>query len=89
VRAPTLLVWADEDRMVPLRLGRRLERAIAGARLTVVPDAGHIFHLERPDVLLRQLLPFLGDETLRPALETPVPPARSQRLGGAARKAAS
>jgi pimeloyl-ACP methyl ester carboxylesterase len=82
VRAPTLLVWADEDRMVPLGLGRRLERAIAGARLAIIPDAGPIFHLERPDELLRQLLPFLRDETLRPIAETPVPPARSQGLGG-------
>ncbi|HEY1588064.1 MAG TPA: alpha/beta hydrolase, partial [Polyangia bacterium] len=36
VRAPTLLVWGDEDRLIPMSHGKRLARAIAGARLEIV-----------------------------------------------------
>ena len=77
VRAPTLLVWGDEDRMVPLEHARRLQGAIAGARLAIVPACGHNVHLERGDELLRQLQPFLAERALRPVEETPVERARA------------
>ena len=80
VRAPTLLVWGDEDRMVPLAHGKRLSRAIAGATLAVVPDCGHNVHLERPDEFLRQVLPFLADSSAKPIAETPVPALRAQAI---------
>lgn len=78
VRAPTLLLWPDEDRVIPFDHARRLLRAIGGAQLRVVPCCGHGVHLERPDEFLRQLEPFLADETARPLVTTPIPPARSQ-----------
>jgi 2-hydroxymuconate-semialdehyde hydrolase len=64
VRAPTLLVWPEEDRLVPLAHGRRLAKSIPGARLTVVGACGHDLFIERPDEVLRQVMPFL----LQPAL---------------------
>ncbi len=82
VRAPTLLVWGDEDRMIPLSHGKRLLRGIPGARLAVVPSCGHNVHLERPDEFLRQVVPFLTDLTARPVTETPVPHPRGQAMGG-------
>lgn len=81
VRAPTAIVWGDEDRMTPIEHGRRLQRLIAGAQLRIIPACGHSVPLERPDELVRQLVPFLTDETLRPVAETPVPPARAQAVG--------
>jgi pimeloyl-ACP methyl ester carboxylesterase len=80
VRAPTVLLWGDEDRLTPLEHGRRLVRQIARAQLRVIPACGHSVPLERPDELLRQLVPFLTDETLRPVAETPVPPAHAQAV---------
>lgn len=81
VRAPTLLVWGDEDRMVPLAQGRRLQRAIAGARLEIVPASGHMPFLERPDEFLRVVRPFLA-EPAAPLAETPVPPRRAHHFAG-------
>ncbi len=81
VRAPTLLVWPDYDRVIPLPThGKRLERAIAGAILRVVPDAGHCVHLERPEETLRQIMPFLADSTVKPVAETPVPAPRAHAV---------
>lgn len=62
VKAPTLILWPDEDRVVPLASGKRLARAMSNARLQVVPACGHNTHLERPDEFLRQLLPFLNEQ---------------------------
>jgi pimeloyl-ACP methyl ester carboxylesterase len=77
VRAPTLLVWGDEDKRVPLSHGKRLSRAIVGAELRVVPACGHLPHLERTDELLRQVVPFLS-ATPPAAVTTPVLAPRSQ-----------
>jgi pimeloyl-ACP methyl ester carboxylesterase len=79
VRAPTLIVWGEEDRKVPLAQGKRLQRAIAGARLDVVPVCGHIPQLERPDELLRVIEPFLAEPAAQGASTTPVPPQRVGR----------
>lgn len=81
VRAPTLLVWGDEDRLVPLHHGRRLGRAIAGARLSIVPASGHTPFHERPDEFLRVVRPFLA-EPAAPLAETPVPPRRAHQFAG-------
>jgi pimeloyl-ACP methyl ester carboxylesterase len=81
VRAPTLLVWGDEDRMVPLRHGRRLSRAIAGAQLEIVPASGHMPFIERPDEFLRMVGPFLAAPAT-PNSETPIPPRRAHSVIG-------
>jgi pimeloyl-ACP methyl ester carboxylesterase len=60
VRAPTLLLWPDEDRVVPLPHGKRLVRAIPGAELRVIPACGHDAFIERPDLLLREIESFLA-----------------------------
>lgn len=60
VRAPTLVVWGDQDRLVPIGRGRKLARAIPHARLEIVPHSGHTPFLERPREFLRILGAFLA-----------------------------
>ena len=48
VKAPTLLVWGQEDRLVPAVYADEFVRRIPGARLEVVDGAGHAPHLEQP-----------------------------------------
>ena len=58
IRAPTLILWGRNDRLLPLRHGERLAREIPGAEIVVL-DTGHIPHLERPEETNRILLAFL------------------------------
>ena len=48
LRLPMLLLWGRQDRIVPLSQGERLERAIPGARLTVLEECGHNPQEEKP-----------------------------------------
>ena len=48
VSQPTLLLWGDHDRTVPLSTGQRLRDTIPNARLAVLPRAGHLVLEERP-----------------------------------------
>lgn len=59
LRRPTLLLFGERDLAYPPeRDGRRFERDIAGARLVIVPKAGHYAHEERVDVVRRELRAF-------------------------------
>jgi pimeloyl-ACP methyl ester carboxylesterase len=67
VQAETIIVWGEEDRLTPLAHGKRLQKQIAGARLDVIPATGHSPHEERPEELLRSVLPCLAGESAQAA----------------------
>jgi pimeloyl-ACP methyl ester carboxylesterase len=60
VRAPTLVVAAGEDRLIPRAHAERYAERIAGARLEVVEDVGHALHLERPERVADVVTSFLS-----------------------------
>lgn len=66
VQAPTMVLHGDADRIVPLERGRELADRIPGARLEVLPGAGHNFPSEMPDAVHRLLLDFIGEHPLAP-----------------------
>ncbi len=51
VRAPTLVVWGELDRLVAPRLAPRTAAAIPGAELLVLPGVGHVAQMEVPEVV--------------------------------------
>jgi pimeloyl-ACP methyl ester carboxylesterase len=63
LRAPTLVITGDADRLVPPRNSEVLAQLIPGARLLVLPGAGHCFPLEREEETVRALREhFLASE---------------------------
>ena len=77
ITVPTLLIIGHEDRTVPgkarlspemkavagdyPKLGKKTQEMIRGSKLVEVPNAGHIPHIERPDVFDTALLGFLAE----------------------------
>lgn len=59
LRVPTLLVWGDDDRVVPRECGEDYARRLPDARLVVVPDCGHAVDLEQPEALAKLVLEHL------------------------------
>ena len=51
IRCPVILVWGDDDSVVPLEVARTAAGRFANARLVVVPGAGHLTPLTAPLVL--------------------------------------
>jgi pimeloyl-ACP methyl ester carboxylesterase len=45
---PTLLVWGDDDRYLPRAYADAWQRAVEGADLEIISDAGHMAPYERP-----------------------------------------
>jgi 3-oxoadipate enol-lactonase len=48
IKAPTLVVVGEADRVTPPPLSEELASCIRGARLVRIPEAGHISNVERP-----------------------------------------
>lgn len=61
VRCPTLLILGADDNMTPARAGRKLAAEIAGAEVRVIPRAGHMMMLEKPDETLAALKSLIMD----------------------------
>ncbi len=65
IRTPTLIVVGAEDRAQPPVLSRRMADAIPGARLSVIPGAGHLATVEQPQAVRDVVLPFLAGTQMR------------------------
>jgi pimeloyl-ACP methyl ester carboxylesterase len=60
IKVPTLLVWGANDGIVTPQYGEAFRKLIPGAKLAVVPQAGHLPHIEQPQAFLAELKKFLG-----------------------------
>jgi 3-oxoadipate enol-lactonase len=61
IRAPTLVIAADDDPATPPEHGELIAAAVPGARLEIVPNARHLATIEQPqamtDLILGHLTP--------------------------------
>ncbi len=71
IRVPTLVLWGKEDKILPAEEGLRLSAAIAGARLVVLPDTGHVPQEETPESFSRAVADFLRESLEEVAVTGP------------------
>jgi pimeloyl-ACP methyl ester carboxylesterase len=53
VKAKTVIVWGESDKMIPPVYGPAFQKAIAGSKLVNVPEAGHMVVMEQPGAVLK------------------------------------
>lgn len=66
---PTLIVWGDQDRIIPVTHAYQAHEAIPGSRLEVLEGLGHFPHVEDPVRFVELLLDFL--RTTEPSHTSP------------------
>jgi pimeloyl-ACP methyl ester carboxylesterase len=67
IAVPTLLIWGELDTRSTLSIARQFERAIPDTKLVVIPEAGHVCHLEQPDQVNEAVRGFCRAHSPRPA----------------------
>jgi pimeloyl-ACP methyl ester carboxylesterase len=61
IRSPTLVVWGEEDMLVPVQDAQEYERQIPAARRLVFEDTGHMPMVERPRTFNDAVLEFMDE----------------------------
>jgi pimeloyl-ACP methyl ester carboxylesterase len=61
VRAPALLLWGEDDKIVPASAGRRYAELLRHARFETVPRCGHLVDMEAPEELARRVSMFIDE----------------------------
>jgi pimeloyl-ACP methyl ester carboxylesterase len=56
---PTLIIWGDDDPIIPVRHGHDAHAAIPGSRLELFPGVGHFPHCEDPERFARVVTEFV------------------------------
>jgi len=59
IACPTLVLVGDGDELTPPPLAKEIAAGIAGSRLVVVPDCGHLSTLERPQAVTKALVEWM------------------------------
>ena len=59
IKVPTMIVVGDADPLTPAALSEEMATAIAGAKLVVAEQCGHVITLERPEIVNAALVEWL------------------------------
>jgi pimeloyl-ACP methyl ester carboxylesterase len=61
VKRPTLIVWGRQDGLVSLAEGERFNKDIAGSKMVVIDQCGHVPNVEKPGEFNAAVLKFLAE----------------------------
>ena len=65
IKIPTLILWGGLDRLIPPAAGQRFANDIAGSRLQIFDDLGHVPHEEDPARTVAAAIAFLDEKMSR------------------------
>lgn len=61
LRMPTLVLWGQQDRLIPVENAHRFHRDLPNDTLVIFPHAGHVPMEEQPIATVRAVLQFLRE----------------------------
>lgn len=69
INQPTLLIWGENDTIIPIHNAERLYDSIVPSRLVVLKDCGHIPQEENPERFVELVSSFVKDKKGKPKIE--------------------
>ena len=60
IKTPTLVIVGKEDIPTPVAKAKRIAEKIPGAKLVIIPDAGHLCTVEEPEAVSKAIEEFLA-----------------------------
>lgn len=74
IKAPTMVLWGDQDAMVPIAQGYALAQQLPCEEMVTIEDAGHHPMWDQPEIFNTELTNFLSRSSQRRVI--PLPPRR-------------
>jgi pimeloyl-ACP methyl ester carboxylesterase len=64
IGVPTLVIWGGEDRLFPREYAFAYQKLIPGSKAVVIPECGHLPHVEKADAFISELAAFIGERRI-------------------------
>jgi pimeloyl-ACP methyl ester carboxylesterase len=61
IGVPTLIVWGNDDKLFPRDYAFAYQQLIPGSKAVVLPECGHLPHIEKADAFVSELESFIGE----------------------------
>ena len=61
IKIPTLILVGERDNLLPVSESQKMAERIPNSKLVVVPQAGHVFTVEKPEFVNEQIEKFLAE----------------------------
>jgi pimeloyl-ACP methyl ester carboxylesterase len=61
INQPTLIIWGEDDRVIPVDDGHVLHRSILHSRFVILKDCGHVPQEEKSDIFVELVIEFCRD----------------------------
>lgn len=58
IRQPTLIIWGEEDKVIPIKHGYKLHNEMPNSRLVVLKDCGHVPPEEKSEIFTKLVTKF-------------------------------
>lgn len=58
IKTPSLLIWGEEDRVVPIKIGHRLHNDLENSRFIAYEKTGHLLPEEKPQHVYENIMEF-------------------------------
>jgi len=62
IKSPTLILWGDDDKMIPTAYAEAWAGLITGARTTLIPNCGHLLMFESEKDFVAAIAGFLSED---------------------------
>jgi pimeloyl-ACP methyl ester carboxylesterase len=66
IRAPTLIIWGNQDRVLPVEHARTAQQQMPHARLHLFDQCGHVPMIEKADEFNQLVSEFISEHVLQP-----------------------
>lgn len=67
IQAPGLILWGEQDKVIPLSYANAFDRALPNSRLITYPQAGHLPNEELPEQLVADINDWLNEHNIQQA----------------------
>ncbi len=61
IKAKTMLIWGEGDKLIPPVYAKEFQHGIAGAEVVMIPQAGHVVPFEKPTEVVQALASLARD----------------------------
>lgn len=66
ITMPTLILWGEQDALIPLAAGIKMNKLIKSSKLVVFDNCGHLPQEEAPTRTVDELMKFVGEQKPNP-----------------------